>query len=73
MIAVLEVVKGADGIWETVDVDVRTSDDLDTIDRLDRYPSERAQVRVRGALKTLTVYRTDEDGGLVTYEEAYAP
>ena len=70
-LAVLEVFKSFDGTWEAFEADLAASEDLDLVESLDHYPHELAFVRIGGALRHITVYRFAEEGGLVTFDDAY--
>ncbi|MBN2361103.1 MAG: hypothetical protein JXR83_16730 [Deltaproteobacteria bacterium] len=68
-VTILELFRGDDGTWEAAVEPVRGGNDLDAVDDLASYPSERAPVRVLGATRTLTVYR-DGERAFVSYDEA---
>ena len=56
-IVVVEVERGADGIYVAHLPPIYSSKDLDTVPRLDGFAQEKALVRWGNEAKTLTVYR----------------
>jgi hypothetical protein len=71
-VAIIEVHRGEDGVWEVHERHVLESGDLETVDDLSGFDAEAAQVRVSGVLKALTVYREDDEDGFVVMDELYA-
>ena len=71
-VAVIEVHRCEDGIWEAQERHVLESADLETVDDLAVFDAAPGQVRVSGVIKALTVYREDDDDGYVVLEELYA-
>lgn len=61
MISVLELEPAEDGVFVATLHDIRTTDDIETVDSLDRFSERTARVRVGGEERTITVY---ERGGL---------
>ena len=70
-VAVLEVRRIGDGVWEAPERAIRAGVDIDLVEDLASRPSEEALVRVGGALRKLTVYLEEGEGGLVSFAEAY--
>ncbi len=68
---VIEVHKDNDGTWEAYERHILSSDDLETVDNLEKHPTISALVRVGGSLKQLTVYLEDEEDGWITWTDAY--
>lgn len=71
MVPVIEVHRRPDGTWEALVRHVLSSNDLDTIDDLDRFPTERGSVALGGQTKELTIYLEDLESGWVRWDEAY--
>lgn len=69
-VAVLPVVKGADGVWEALVEVVHTGADVDVRDALDDKDGTRATVRVMGDKRELVVFVESEGHGVVRYDEA---
>jgi hypothetical protein len=60
VIAVLEIERGEDGIWNAEIDDVRQSGDIETFPTLDGLSEEQAPVRFAGSVHTLTIYRRND-------------
>lgn len=71
-VAIIEVHKGEDGVWEAHERPAHAAEDVDTVEGLDRYRSVTAEVRVAGEVRSMTVYLEDEDDGFVVFEDLYA-
>lgn len=69
-VAVLPVVRGADGVWEALVEVVHTGADVDVRDALDDKDGTRATVRVMGDKRELVVFVESEGHGVVRYDEA---
>ena len=69
-VTVLPVVRGDDGVWEAMVQPVHGADDLDVRDVLNDAEGVRAEVRVLGELRTLTVFVESDGEGVVRYDEA---
>lgn len=69
-VAVLPVVRGADGVWEALVEVVHTGADVDVRDALDDKDGTRATVRVMGDERELVVFVESEGHGVVRYDEA---
>ena len=68
-IAVIEVAMGDGGGWEASVGPVFGGDDLDTVESLDGYATEVADVTINGERKRLTVYRGERT--VVTWADAF--
>jgi|GEM_PF-1597364 len=68
---VLRVEKDDAGKWQAQQPEVWGSADVDTLDDLSRFQTEEASVDVAGEDRTLTVYLDADEGGWVTYAQAY--
>ena len=66
MIAILEVHLGDDGIWEAFEAPVFGSDDVETVESLDHLRGIDAQVRLRGSIRKMVVYRSSDEDGVIT-------
>ncbi len=70
-VAVIEVHRGEDGVWDSDLRHVLNSEDLETLDTVEGLKTTEASVRIQGQVKLLTVYLDDEDDGWVTWQDAF--
>lgn len=70
-VAVIEVHKAEDGVWDSDVRHVLNGEDLETLDSVDGLKTTQASVRIQGQVKLLTVYLDDEDDGWVTWQDAF--